>query len=214
MGWVTRYSLERRKDWNTVPKVYIKALYSAIFSKPDDKSIPVTDIGLNSTIELLNSGNQWTNVRLPDGRSGYIQNSDIINVTDVQTEISVDKLIETAKSMMGVPYLWGGNSSKMNDCSGFTQTVFLASGLKLPRDARQQALIGQTVKYDSTFQNVMPGDLLFFGSDKRITHVGISLGAYNFIQQDGFVMVNSFNKNDDNYSEHRRNGLQLIKRVI
>ena len=60
----------------------------------------------------------------------------------------------------------------------------------------------------------MPGDLLFFGSDKRITHVGISLGDYEFIHQDGFVMINSFNKNDENFSEHRKNVLQIIKRII
>ena len=217
LGWVTGYSIEQKlaeSEWFKNPMAKIIALNSYIYSEPDMKSDIICDIVINSKINLINDSSNWSQVALPDGRTGYIQNSDIINVTNVKTEISVEKLIATAKSMMGIPYLWGGNSSKMNDCSGFTQTVFLAHDMQLPRDARQQALIGVTVKYDSTFQNVMPGDLLFFGSDKRITHVGISLGGHQFIQQDGFVMINSFNKNDDNYSEHRRNGLQLIKRVI
>ena len=47
--------------------------------------------------------------------------------------------------MTGVPYLWGGNSSKANDCSGFTQTVFKTLGIQLPRDARQQALLEKII---------------------------------------------------------------------
>ncbi len=217
LGWVTGYSIEQKlveSEWFTNPMAKIKVLNSYIYSEPDTESEVVSDIILNSKVNLISKSSNWMQVSLPDRRIGFIQNSDVINITDIKTEISVDKLLETAKSMMGVPYLWGGSSSKMNDCSGFTQTVFLANGIQLPRDARQQALIGETVKYDSTFQSVKPGDLLFFGSGNRITHVGISLGKYEFIQQDGFVMINSFNKNDNNYSEHRRNGLQIIKRVI
>jgi len=217
LGWVTGYSIEQKlaeSVWFKNPMCKVIALNSYIYSEPDTKSEIVCDIILNSKVNLISKVKNWLQVTLPDGRTGFIQNFNIINTTDVQTEISVEKLIATAKSMMGVPYLWGGNSSKMNDCSGFTLTVFLANGLQLPRDARQQALIGETIEFDSTFQNLMPGDLLFFGSDKIITHVGISLGGYDFIQQDGYVMINSFDKNDANYSEHRKNGLQIIKRVI
>jgi len=215
LGWVTGYSIEQNtvgSEWFTNPIVKVTNLNGYIYSEPNDNSEIVCDVVINSKLSLMDEGKGWSEIVLPDGRTGFIQNSKITN--DKQTEISVDKLIGTAKSMMGVPYLWGGNSTKMNDCSGFTQTVFLANGIQLPRDAHQQALIGETVKFDSTFHNVMPGDLLFFGSGERITHVGISLGAYEFIQQDGFVMTNSFNRNAPNFDEHRRNGLQLIKRVI
>ena len=91
---------------------------------------------------------------------------------------------------------------------------FLANGILLSRDARQQALKGEIVEYDSTFQEVKPGDLLFFGSTNNITHVGISLGGFDFIHQDGYVMTNSFDENAENFNEHRRKNLQLIKRVF
>ena len=63
--------------------------------------------------------------------------------------------------MTGVPYLWGGNSSKANDCSGFTQTIFKSQGMQLPRDARQQALLGEKITPNETWENILPGDLLF-----------------------------------------------------
>ena len=66
---------------------------------------------------------------LPDGRVGFIEKQDIELMTqdkDLTDQISI--VISNALSMKGVPYLWGGNSSKGNDCSGFTQTAFMSSG--------------------------------------------------------------------------------------
>ena len=217
LGWVTRYSLKTKladSDWFTKPLAQVTALNSYVYSKPDDNSQIVCDVTINSKVNILNNFAEWAQIGLPDGRTGYINNSDIIDVSNISQEINVANLVATAKSMMGIPYLWGGSSSKMNDCSGFTSTVFLANGMQLPRDARQQALIGKLVDYDSTFQSVQTGDLLFFGSPTRITHVAMSLGGYDFIQQDGHVMINSFYKYSDLYDEHRREGLQIIKRVF
>ena len=116
--------------------------------------------------------------------------------------------------MIGIPYLWGGKSSKANDCSGFTQTVFRANSVQLARDARQQALQGLEIVTDSTFSNVRPGDLLFFGSGERVTHVGLSLGGYNFIHQDRDVHIDSFDSNADNFNSFRKKTLKKITRVL
>ena len=72
-----------------------------------------------------------------------------------------DFILQQAYKMMGTPYLWGGNSTKGNDCSGFTQTIFKASGIQLPRDARQQALEGVTITPNKNWSNIHKGDLLF-----------------------------------------------------
>ena len=116
--------------------------------------------------------------------------------------------------MLGVPYLWGGKSSKASDCSGFTQTVFRANGIQLPRDARQQAMLGETIDAAEDFSNVKPADLLFFGSGKRITHVGISLGGYDFIHQDSDVHIDSFNPQAENFNAFRKRTLKIIKRIL
>ena len=92
--------------------------------------------------------------------------------------------------------------------------LFKANGIQLPRDARQQVLEGIEIVPDSTFSNIMPGDLVFFGSGKRITHVGLSLGGYDFIHQDRDVHIDSFDSSAENFNAFRKKTLKNIKRII
>ncbi len=221
LGWVTGYSLHRLdeaalQNYKQGKRVIVTKTNSVILSRPDKNSIPVCDLVLNNIIPTTGKQGNWYPVELPDGRSGYVHSTDLA-LYDKNWKAKkggADDIIKTAKLMMGVPYLWGGNSSKMNDCSGFTQNVFRANGIQLPRDARQQVHLGAEVKYDSTFANVMPGDLLFFGWRDRITHVGISLGGYDFIHQDSFVNIDSFDKSADNFNARRLKSLKKIKRIF
>ncbi|WP_017716355.1 C40 family peptidase [Kamptonema formosum] len=98
-------------------------------------------------------------------------------------------LIEIAKQFLpkgkqgGGTYLWGGAVGKNLDCSGYTQTVFRAGNIYLPRDADQQQLYTQPVA--ETLQKIdllRPGDLVFFSQNRKYaTHVGIYIGNYQFI---------------------------------
>jgi cell wall-associated NlpC family hydrolase len=98
-------------------------------------------------------------------------------------------LIEIAKQFLpkgkqgGGTYLWGGAVGKNLDCSGYTQTVFRAGNIYLPRDADQQQLYAQPVA--ETLQKIdqlRPGDLVFFSNNRKYaTHVGIYMGNYQVI---------------------------------
>ena len=81
----------------------------------------------------------------------------------------------------GTSYQWGGITPWGADCSGMVQSVFWMHGLILPRDASQQATTGTDAGTD--ISALAPGDLLFFSDreDKRVTHVGISLGHCDMV---------------------------------
>lgn len=221
IGWMTPESFQRTdqkgvQSWKEADKVKVTELFPLVYSKPDEKSEPVTDVVLNAKLRVEGKSGEWTKVFTPDNRAGFIKSQFVSQ--DIKEIISREKLrttiIETAKRMMGFPYLWGGNSSKGNDCSGFTQTVFKTNGIDILRDAGQQAREGEEIIPDETFSNLLPGDLLFFGSGGRITHVGISLGGAEFIHQSGDVHINSLNPQAENYSGYRRKSLKIIKRFF
>jgi len=89
------------------------------------------------------------------------------------------------------PYLWGGKSHFGIDCSGFVQQVYRISGLKIPRDAFQQAEVGTLIN----FQELKPGDLAFFHQEGKVTHVGIILKNNQIIHASGMVRVDNFDEN-------------------
>lgn len=90
-----------------------------------------------------------------------------------------DLVIATAEQYLGVPYLFGAEGPTRFDCSGFTQWVFAAHGITLPRTSRSQALVGRAVSRN----DLAKGDLLIFVDTWRegISHVGIYIGEGRFI---------------------------------
>ncbi len=78
-------------------------------------------------------------------------------------------------------YLWGGTVGPNYDCSGLMQTAFAAAGIWLPRDAYQQEAFVQPIDLD----DLQSGDLIFFGTPDRATHVGLHLGENQYIHSSG-----------------------------
>lgn len=78
-------------------------------------------------------------------------------------------------------YLWGGTVGPNYDCSGLMQAAFASVGVRLPRDAYQQEAFLQPVPLDTR----QPGDLIFFGTREKATHVGLYLGDGQYIHSSG-----------------------------
>ncbi|MED3623911.1 LysM peptidoglycan-binding domain-containing protein [Neobacillus thermocopriae] len=89
-----------------------------------------------------------------------------------------EKMISVGKSVLGTPYVWGGNSKSGFDCSGFIYYTANQAGYKIGR-------YSAAGYYDRSYyvNNPQPGDLVFFENTykKGISHVGIYLGNNQFI---------------------------------
>jgi cell wall-associated NlpC family hydrolase len=78
-------------------------------------------------------------------------------------------------------YLWGGTVGPNYDCSGLMQAAFASVGIPIPRDAYQQEAFTQPI----SLAELQPGDLIFFGTSQKATHVGLYLGDCNYIHSSG-----------------------------
>jgi len=125
-------------------------------------------------------------------------------------------LLQTAKSFLNTPYLWGGRTFMGIDCSGFTQIVFRIHCINLLRDACQQASQGKKI----ALRNATNNDLAFFhNTSGKIIHVGIVMQEKNslkIIHAAGKVRIDTldtkgiWNAETQSYSHM----LHSIKRVI
>lgn len=91
-----------------------------------------------------------------------------------------DSIVALARSQVGRRYLFGGTDPVRGfDCSGFTRYLMRALGVQIPRTAAEQAEAGREVPRDAS--SLRPGDLLTFGRNGRVTHVGVYIGDGKYI---------------------------------
>lgn len=91
-----------------------------------------------------------------------------------------DSVVALARAQLGRRYVFGGAQPDRGfDCSGLVQYIMRAIGIDVPRTAAQQARTGARIARDTA--HLEPGDLLVFGSDTLIEHVGIYIGDGRFI---------------------------------
>ena len=119
-------------------------------------------------------------------------------------------------------YLWGGTTEPDMDCSGLMQMAFASEGIWIPRDAYQQEQFCEPVAAQvGQLQLLQAGDLIFFGSPERCSHVALYLGNGLYRHSSGKehgrngIGVDSLHPdNDDPVGRHYRAELRGAGRVV
>jgi len=139
--------------------------------------------------------NGWQRVLMSNGADGYVR-ADVLARLPYQVTAGTTRTVASrsgsatgARSLaaqwglrfVGTPYKWGGEDLQSGvDCSGFVQKLYGAIGLKLPRTAAEQAMVGTPIQ---RFEDLQPGDRLYFWDSKRgkIGHTGLYIGMGYFV---------------------------------
>lgn len=195
-GWVRSNTVvpltqEEFDDWRKARRVVCRSWLTRLF----DREVAPAGYAPYGSI-LLADGPQeedsaWLAVRAPGSETPLrVKAEEVWEDTSQWTgsfaNADAYTVINAARSMLGAPYLWGGTSSLAPDCSGFTQTAFMAAGMLLPRDTYMQVECGVEVP---SLDQALPGDLVFYGNDRRVNHVAIYLGNKRIIHSSGHVRV-------------------------
>lgn len=227
IAWVHRVGIhtvtkEELTAWNRSEKIVVTSHYGFVYSRPDVRSQTVSDVVAGNRLKWEGTKGAFYKVAYPDGREGYISKS--ISMPESKWRASLKQepadIIRTAHTLMGVPYLWAGTSSKGVDCSGFMRTVLFMHDILIPRDASQQAYVGQHIDIAPDFGNLQPGDLIFFGRrataerKERVVHVGMYIGNKRFIHSQGDVRISSFDPADELFDEYNLGRLLFAARVL
>ena len=219
VAWATELGLaemipDELDTYVAAPKYICKAGLSHVYSRPSLRSEILSELVLGDLLRMVigDKGRAVRNmgfcqVALPDGRLGYVQARDLAPFDDWARSRSAKtaNLEQTARSFLGIPYLWGGVSVKGMDCSGFVWMTYFLNGILLPRNASQQAKCGIEVPLN----RLRAGDLIFFGTPgngiepDRVTHVGMSLGGKEFIHSSHVVRICSLDPMARNYYSNK-----------
>lgn len=170
---------------------------------------------------------EWAAVQLWDGRKGWVPANAVADFrqwmsdggslaekaaqkgsagSGIAADEIAEKLVATARLFLGAPYMWGGMSAGLFDCSGLTGFCYFMAGIQLPRDASQQIKLGEPVEFD----DMQAGDLVFFGNTS-VGHVALCTGPGRIIHSSQIVRENSLIKGEPDY--YGRNILG-IRRII
>ena len=173
------------------------------------------------------ASSEWAAVQLWDGRSGWVPSADVADFAEWMDDAGAlaakacqtgsagsglaaaeieERLVGVARKFLGSPYMWGGMSAGLFDCSGLVGFCYFMAGIQLPRDASQQIKLGTPVD----FEDMQAGDLVFFG-EKRVAHVALCTGPGRIIHSSQIVRENSLIAGEPDY--YGRNILG-IRRII
>ena len=151
----------------------VKVINSPIFENSDLKSKHICNLSLNSFLYIKEKGEVFSNIGI-----GWIYNK---HISEINEYYNFTNMMELAIDFSSTPYVWAGRTSYGIDCSAFVQMLFLACGIIMPRDTKDQCKLNwQEIK----LTDLKTSDLIFWDG-----HVGIMLDNINIIHANASDMM-------------------------
>lgn len=197
-GWVDLKQIQFTQNKSGLPSAYIQEMVDFVLYK-------------NSPMALT------IGAELPNFvENQFFIGEDSFAFDGKTTSGKLDKshLVEFGYKYLNAPYLWGGKSPFGIDCSGLTQMVYKLCGYKLPRDAHQQAELGEALNF---IEEAEPGDLAFFENESgKIIHVGILLQDNKILHAHGKVRIDLIDHHGIFNTDLKKHSHQLrvVKKII
>jgi len=205
-GWIDEKQMEPVSDlWLEEAKNHLAVsleLAQTVISR--DEKIPVL---FGSTLPYFDGMN------FKIGKRSFLYNGQAHNPLNNHFDPG-NLLRKLSNKFLNAPYLWGGRSPFGIDCSGLVQILYKAIGIKLPRDAYQQAGKGQSISFNNETQM---GDLAFFSNKAgQIAHVGLLLDQNHILHAYGKVRIDKFDHYGIYHEGLRKytHKLRIIKRIL
>ncbi|OYX26800.1 MAG: NLP/P60 hydrolase [Rhodobacterales bacterium 32-66-7] len=165
-GWIAERSVGRGPE----PTHWVVAPATHLYSEPLVQAPEKASLSLGSRLAVVGSWGAWVNTP-----HGFIPASHIRPLDQVAPDP-----VSVAESLLGTPYLWGGNSRNGLDCSGLVQIAFHAAGRECPADSDMQMVMGRGLAPNDTLKR---GDLIFWKG-----HVAMVVNPDTLIHANGHTM--------------------------
>lgn len=187
-GWVRAWGVflagpRPLADWRRRARARVAALWVEVREAPGRGPL-VTPLFWGARVIAGRVQGRFRRVELPDGVRGWVESRSLA----IGPRAALP-LLERARSLLGVPYLWGGRTPAGMDCSGLVQMLLAEHGHRLPRDAGDQE---RSCRPLGLRRRPRAGDLAFFGPPGApAAHVGVMIGDGAYVHARGRVRVNS-----------------------
>ncbi len=186
-GWIHNFYLTESSA-NFTNSLTITNRIAPVRPQRGKNGAVLTMLSFGTIVPVLEKTSGYSKIQLINKNTGFIPPQE--NVIPGKRDI----IIKLAKSLIGVPYLWGGKSSFGYDCSGFVQMVLKTAGILIPRDTGEQVETEGLEKI--SINETQLGDLIFFSENNRINHVAFSIGDSNIIHCSGDVKIESLKEGE------------------